>query len=142
MADLNCSATMPMRAEPSTWSRRLPASGFTLLEVLVALLLLSLALVALVRAAGLEGRALSQMRDATVAQWVASNVIAETRLSRALPAQGRAEGRTDMAGRRWHWQLDVEATDEVGLYRLDVRVHADAEEDGAVSSSLTGFMRP
>lgn len=131
-----------MRAEPATCARRERASGFTLLEVLVALLLLSLALVALVRAAGLEARALTQMREATVAQWVASNVIAETRLRRALPAQGRAEGRTDMAGQRWRWQLDVEATDEAGLFRLDVRVHADTAATDAVSASLTGFMRP
>lgn len=131
-----------MHAESVIRARPARASGFTLLEVLVALLLLSLALVALVRAAGLEARALTQMREATVAQWVAANVIAETRLSRTLPAQGRAEGRADMGGQRWRWQLDVQATDEAGLFRLDVRVHADAAETDAVSASLTGFVRP
>ena len=70
-------------------SMRQRCGGFTLLEVLVALLLLALAMVALVRAAGLEARALSQLQDATVAQWVASNVLAETRLTGRPPAQGR-----------------------------------------------------
>ena len=42
-----------MRARPA---------GFTLLEVLVAILLLALALTALVRLAGLEARATAQLR--------------------------------------------------------------------------------
>ncbi|MCB1555103.1 MAG: type II secretion system minor pseudopilin GspI [Xanthomonadales bacterium] len=122
-------------------SMRQRCGGFTLLEVLVALLLLALAMVALVRAAGLEARALSQLQDATVAQWVASNVLAETRLTGRPPAQGRAEGQVDMAGRSWRWQLDAKATDEPGLVRLDVRVYDRAVSDGSTASSLTGFMQ-
>ena len=84
---------------------------------------------------------LSQLQDATVAQWVASNVLAETRLTGRPPAQGRAEGQVDMAGRSWRWQLDAKATDEPGLVRLDVRVYDRAVSDGSTASSLTGFMQ-
>jgi general secretion pathway protein I len=138
---------------------RLPASrgtrtsryrGFTLLEVLVAVLLLGLALSALVRLAGLEARATAQLRDATFAQWVAANALAETRLREPFPPPGRRAGEAQMAGRRWRWQLDVQPTDVESIHRLDVRVFAaplagaprDGGDDDPVAS-LTGFaVRP
>ena len=114
--------------------------GFTLLEVLVALLLLSLALVALVRLAGLDARASAQLRDGTLAQWVAANVIAETRLRTLLPAIGRSNGETTMGGQRWRWILDVDATEEPGIRRLEVEVRPVAgSRDAGVSARLTGF---
>lgn len=133
---------MRKQADPgrSLVTRLRSRRGFTLLEVLVALLLLSLAMVALVRAAGLEARALAQQQDATVAQWVASNVLAETRLAGRPPAQGQIEGESEMAGRVWRWQIEARATDEPDLIRLDVRVYDPAQNDGT-ASTLTGFMR-
>ena len=117
------------------------ARGFTLLEVLVALLLLSLALAALVRLAGLDARASAQLRESTMAQWVAANVLAETRLRQPLPAIGTSNGETTLGGQRWRWTLVVNATDEAGIRRLDVDVVAvDAirDKDG-VAAHLTGF---
>lgn len=115
--------------------------GFTLLEVLVALLLLSLALAALVRLAGLDARASAQLRDGTMAQWVAANVLAETRLRTPLPALGSSNGEATLGGRRWRWTLVVNATDEPGIRRLDVDVVAlDAGPDSeGVAAHLTGF---
>lgn len=117
------------------------ARGFTLLEVLVALLLLSLALAALVRLAGLDARASAQLRESTMAQWVAANVLAETRLRQALPAIGNSNGETTLGGQRWRWTLVVNATDEAGIRRLDVdvvAVEAINDKDG-VAAHLTGF---
>ena len=68
------------------------------------LLLLSLALTALVRLAGLEARASVQLRDATLAHWVASNALAETRLRTPFPAVGRSSGEATLGARRWRWQ--------------------------------------
>ncbi len=118
--------------------------GFTLLEVLVALLLLSLALVALVRTTSLEARALAQLNDATLAQWVASNAIAELRLREPRPAVGRREGRVELGGRRWQWRMDIAGTSEPGLMRLDVDVFVDPAEERRVDRAepvarLTGF---
>lgn len=116
--------------------------GFTLLEVLVALLILAIALVALVRAAALEARALTQVRDATLAQWVAANVLAEVRLSESQPAPGRRRGEADMGGRRWRWVMDVAATEEPSIQRLDVAVFVDdaaAEARDEAQARLSGF---
>lgn len=123
--------------------RRLRATsrGFTLLEVLIALLLLGLALAALVRLAGLEARAAAQLRERTLAQWVASNALAETRLSDPFPGIGRREGEATLGARRWRWRLEVQSTDEESIRRMDVRVfaaEADRDEDAA-AAELTGF---
>ncbi len=116
--------------------------GFTLLEVLVALLILSIALVALVRATSLEARALAQVREATWAQWVAANALAEVRLAETLPSTGRRNGSAEMGGRRWRWVMDVEATDEASIHRMDVAVYPDAADAVARDEAvvrLTGF---
>jgi general secretion pathway protein I len=115
--------------------------GFTLLEVLVALLLLSLALVAVVRTASLEARALGQVQEATLAQWVASNAIAELRLRGGEPALGESVGEAEMGGRRWRWRMQVVATDDNRIRRVDVDV---MREDAAAADPvavLSGFVR-
>ena len=117
------------------------AAGFTLLEVMIALLVLSLALVAMIRLAGLEARALSAQRDATLGQWVAANALAEIRLQRRLPSSGSAQGRARMGQQDWQWQLDVRATDEPELVRLELRVYPEHASDGQPVASLTGFYR-
>ncbi len=116
------------------------SSGFTLLEVLVALLLLALALVALVRLTGLDARAEAQLREGMLAQWVAANVLTETRLRDALPSPGRSTGEARMGGQRWRWTLDVSQTEAMGIHRLDVEVVAvDGPGDEGVAARLTGF---
>lgn len=113
------------------------ARGFSLLEVLVALAILAVAMAALVRIAALEADSLAQARDHSHAQWVASNVIAEARLARDLPAQGLREGEETLGGRRWRWQLSIAPTPTPGIRRLDVAVRAADADDTALM--LTGF---
>jgi general secretion pathway protein I len=117
--------------------------GFTLLEVLVALLLLSLALVALVRTAALEARALAQLKESTLAQWVAANAIAELRLRVPQPQPGERQGQVELGDRRWRWQMQVMATEEARILRLDVAVYAaDGDEQARElpAARLTGFV--
>jgi general secretion pathway protein I len=95
-----------------------------------------------VRTAALEARALTHVRDATLAQWVAANVLAELRLSEAQPAPGRRRGEAEMGGRRWRWVMDVDATEEPTIQRLDVAVYVDdaaAEARDEAQARLTGF---
>lgn len=113
-----------------------------MLEVLIALLVLSLALVALVRLAGLDARASAQLQESTLAQWVAANVLAETRLRSDFPSVGRSNGEATLGGRRWRWVLDVEATEEPAIRRLEVQVvtaSAQQHADEGVAARLTGF---
>ncbi|MBL0164579.1 MAG: type II secretion system minor pseudopilin GspI [Xanthomonadales bacterium] len=111
--------------------------GFTLLEVLIALVVVALALLALTRTAGGQISRFDGLRERTLAGWVAANVLSETRIATPLPPVGKRDGRTRLGNRDWRWSLEVKATDDPGMRRLDVAVFAaDSNEP---SASLTGF---
>jgi len=66
-----------------------PQEGFTLLEVLIALAIVSVALAAVIRALGVgAGNALA-VQQRSLALQAAGNRLAELRLMRAFPAPGR-----------------------------------------------------
>jgi general secretion pathway protein I len=102
---------------------RSSASGFTLIEVLVGLLVLALALMALTRTAAIQVQAFGDLRERTLAGWLAADVLAETRLANPFPSTGKSDGQRTFAGRNWRWQLNVEATDVATMRRLDVHIY-------------------
>lgn len=119
-------------------SARRRARGFTLLEVLIALVVLGIALTALVHAAGVSTRDFAGLRERSYGGWIAANVITEARIKERLPATGRRDGQQRFAGREWYWRLDVAGTLDPRIRRLDVQVFADREYRDPVAQ-LTGF---
>lgn len=115
------------------------ARGFTLLEVVVALAVISLALLALVRTAGLGAQALAHETDLTFANWVAANVIGEVRLRERFPPLGRRDGVATMGPLEFRWELVVQATEEPAIRRLDVRVFDARKPDAGSLTGMTGF---
>ena len=113
--------------------------GFTLIEVVIALAVVSLALLALVRTAGLGAEALAHQRETTYAGLVAANVLAETRVRERFPGTGRREGHATMAAREYRWQLVVQPTEEPSIRRLDVHVFPAESPDAAAIVTMTGF---
>lgn len=112
-------------------------AGFSLLEVLIALVVVSLALLALTRTAGGQVSSFDGLRERTLASWVAANVLAETRIATPFPAPGTRDGRVRLGNRDWRWQLEVRATDDADMRRLEVQVFAGDSQ--MPSSSLVGF---
>jgi general secretion pathway protein I len=122
---------MPMcrrRLDPS--ARR---AGFTLLEVLAALLVLGIALTAwqLRMAQNLDGAA--YLRDKTVASWVALNQLELLRIAQrrgATRMPGELQGSVTMAGETWYWVLAPQAmqgTDDA-IVPVTVSVSADSAQ--------------
>ena len=83
--------------------------GFTLIEVLVALVIVALGMAALMETLGSAADTSTWLRDKTFAQWIGFNQIELTRLSGALPTAGTSDGELDYAGRHWRWRQQVTA---------------------------------
>ncbi len=81
--------TPPMR-KPRR-SRRRWTTGFTLLEVLVALVIVGTALAASLRAVGSLTQNSSDLRSAMMATWSAENRLTQIRLAHEWPAIGKRE---------------------------------------------------
>jgi general secretion pathway protein I len=124
------------------------SQGFTLLEVLIALVVLALSLGAAIRAVGEYTVNQAYLRDRTFAEWVAHNQLVTAQLAGEWPSIGRQKGEAEMplgaaadGGREWRWVMQVTQTPEEDLRRLDIDVYpASAPEDADPSASLSGFI--
>jgi len=103
--------------------------GFTLLEMLVALAVFSLAALALVRLQGVTLHTAADLDSKAMGQIVARNLMVEVQTDPASPSLGNEEGEVDNGGRRWHWTREVKATDDKRLLQVNLTV------DGQVGSS-------
>lgn len=113
-------------------------SGFTLLEVLVALAVLAIAMGAIINAATQSIASTAALRDQTFAGWVALNQVNARLLDpEPWPEEGSVQGSAELANRVWRWQARFAKTDDPDLRRLDVTVRAG--EDGPALTTLTAF---
>ena len=113
-------------------------AGFTLVEVLVALAIVSIALLAALRAAGQGTNAAGELRLRTLAGWVAENRLAEHRARGDWLALGIARGTQRQGGIEFAWREEVIATPHPAFRRVDLFVSAPAEERAL--ARLTGFV--
>jgi general secretion pathway protein I len=97
-------------------------NGFTLVEVMVALAVFSLAALALIRLEGATIRSTALLGDTIIAQMVARNVAVEAITSPRAPAVGRAAGVEQNGGRAWRWVREVRPTGDPRILRVDVAV--------------------
>lgn len=115
-----------------------PRSGFTLLEVLVALVVVAVAVAALARAGSQAVDSQFHAEQRTMALWVADNVMAEMRLD--PPGQsGRRQGASPMGGRDWHWEALIQPAPGDQMLRVDVVVYAEAQRQSPILTH-TGFL--
>ncbi|HSC67290.1 MAG TPA: type II secretion system minor pseudopilin GspI [Cellvibrio sp.] len=138
--------------------------GFTLLEAMIALMIVAMALPALITLVMTQLDGSAAIRDKTYAYWVAENQLTRIRLlqqqkaKKALPdyqVPEKDSGLVDMAGRRWQWQLKtivMESSPVPGFKRVEIAVRlmgladgaslgsAGVDEDQAALARLTGYI--
>ena len=115
--------------------------GFTLLEVLIALVVLALSLGAVIKATGDYTNNQSWLRDRTLATWVARNVLVEFQLEGEWPGVGEKKGTRELGNREWRWLARISQTEEEQLRRLDVEVSPVDADDTEPFTTLSGFLR-
>jgi general secretion pathway protein I len=96
--------------------------GFTLIEIMVALAVFSLAVLALLRLETATIRGASTLDDSLVAGLVARNVANDAISEARPPVAGRTAGSEVNGGRSWNWVRNVRPTGNTSIVRIDVAV--------------------
>ena len=122
------------------WRTAKAQRGFTLVEVLAALVVLALTLGGIMNATVFYGRSAVYTRDKTIATWVAHNQLVETQLSRQWPETGRSNGRVEMGRQTWVWERVVDATPDERLRRIDMRVRQAGSDEDDWLIKLSAFL--
>lgn len=105
--------------------------GFTLVEVLAALLIFSFAIIGLTRAGTESVRAVSVLKDKSYAGIVADNQLIRARIA---PLEvGVKTGEESVSGKVYDWRVETSQTDNADFYRLIVTVN-DANNDQVIIS--------
>ena len=109
-------------------------SGFTLIEMMVALAVFALAALALIRLEGATIRGAGILDSAMTGQIAARNVAIEAVTDAKPPTLGIASGTEQNGGKTWRWTRTVAPTGDQRILRIDVTV---SDADGRAAGKLT-----
>ena len=102
-------------------------SGFTLIEVMVALTIIAISLGALLNTSGTQANSATYLKQKTLAHWVALNELSQIRLSGEFPDIGDKKDSTTMANHEWHWIRTTKKTADENTRELTYKVYADED---------------
>lgn len=118
------------------------ARAFTLIEVMLAMAVFSIAGVALLGVADTSIRGLGQLEQKILANWVASNQLVETHLEQKWPPKNNKKGSVELGGHLWYWQQKVIKTTDEKMRALIMEVRSDEKQEQAVASLTTYVVSP
>ena len=115
------------------------AKGFTLIEIIIALAIVAIAVLAIMNSTNSHARVSGALEKTIIANWVASNVITraqhEARTERVK--NGRSSDFYEMGGHRWSARSIVSTTEVENVYLLTVEVRDDRASQSDPLSSMT-----
>ena len=114
------------------------SGGFTLIEVLIALLIVALSMTAGYKAIASGSSNQRHLEERTLASWVAENQMSKLQLGLLQPGIGRTTGQQHMAGRTWYWQTDISVAADSALRRVTIAVMAEGNK--GPSAQLAAFI--
>jgi general secretion pathway protein I len=114
--------------------------GFTLIEVLIALAILSIALTAIIKATAQNINDTRYLQDKMIANWVAMEVLNESRAGiYKLPNKPeKLEQDTSMLSENWSWQAYLSATPNAKIKQVHVKVFR--KSDNVKMASLMSYV--
>ena len=115
-------------------------SGFTLLEVMVALAIIALGMAAVIKTVASTTVNSAYLRDKTFAYWVAQNQMAELELTAAKPKIGFSDGNEKLAGVTWYWTRKIDGTEDPDTKRVEISVRMDKDKDAQNYAALTSLL--
>ena len=122
-------------------ARQRREQGMTLIEVLVALLVVALALAAAIRSVDTGVVNAGYLKQRSLAHWVAMNHATELQLQ-LTPPKSDGHYETGMAGQTWQVQSKASPTADSGLLRVEIQVKTGRDTDASLASLITYVRKP
>lgn len=114
-------------------------TGFTLLEVLVALVVISIGMTAALRTSGSSIDVLYTIERQTYANWLAENLINQFKLE-SIGSTGEYEGTETMADREWFWRASIKPTFDSDVLQLRMRVSV-SQDFRIVDADMRAYLK-
>lgn len=113
--------------------------GFTLLEVMVAAVIIAVGFAAVWRATGLAADALELTRSKTLAMWAAKDRITEYRVMNIWPDLGETKGGVAAGKEAFFIRQTVSQTPSDNFRKVKIEISRRAN-DGYILARLTGYL--
>jgi general secretion pathway protein I len=117
---------------------RLAIAGFTLIEVLLALAIITIALTALLKASAQNVANTQRIKEKTLSHWIAMQAVAMIQLGliEVNPHQDVTQV-TSMLGQRWYWRAKINPAALKSIQQITITV--SKRQVGPFSEPLIAF---
>ncbi|HNQ04427.1 MAG TPA: type II secretion system minor pseudopilin GspI [Thiobacillaceae bacterium] len=116
--------------------------GFTLLEVLVALAIVAIGLIAALRATGVGTEGVQEYRNHLLALWLAENIVSERTARRDWPPADTTTSEEKIANQFFLVRQQVMTTPNPRFRRLEVSVASRNEPARTLQRSVAFLIQP
>lgn len=116
--------------------------GFTLLEILIALVILATAFGSIITVAANQSANVAYLRDKTLAHWVAMNQITELQIANEWPAIGKKQGDEEMGLQKWYWERTISKTPDDRVRKLEIAVFRNRGNEESVTQLVSFLSQP
>lgn len=111
--------------------------GFTLVEVLIALLIVSIAFSAILFSVNQSARGAARLEEKVAATWLAEDLI--TRAQLGLLKAGK--GSQTSLNRNWQWEIRSKFTQSTSVQEIEIFILNQQEETVLVKTAYVGINR-
>lgn len=119
--------------------RRQNPRGFTLIEVMVALAVIAIALMAALKATSFSTDSAIDFRTRMLAGWVAQNQADLMTARRDFPDLGEQNGTAEEAGYNFKWHMEIGGSPNRSFHRVEIRVYA-ADDPNHAAATLVSYV--
>ena len=121
---------------------RTSGRGFTLLEAMVALIIVALGMMAVNSMLNVYTATAIDTEQKTLASWIATNKLTELSVAPTWPAIGDSNDEVDFAGQKWRCDIKVQETAVKNLHRVDVSVSLTSDPKKRVVRKVSALIEP
>lgn len=100
------------------------ARGFTLIEVLIAMMIIAIAFTAILKSIGEDIESVTYIETRSKAHWIAVNLINSVNAGTLSPSTSgqTLTGRINAFANTWNWSIALDQTENKNIYTINTHV--------------------